>query len=79
MLDNCQIVYGSGIGDGNAHNHDNLPILLAGKGGGTLQPGRHIKYPNGTPLNNLFLSLLERMGVHRDQMGDSTGKLAGLV
>lgn len=79
MLDNCQLVYGSGIGDGNAHNHDNLPILLAGKGGGTISTGRHIKYENGTPLNNLFLALLDRMGVHREQMGDSTGKLGSLA
>jgi hypothetical protein len=78
LLDGCQIVYGSGIGDGNAHNHDNLPVLLAGRGAGTLTPGRHIKYENGTPLNNLYLSLLERMGVPAEHMGDSSGKLAGL-
>ena len=75
LLDRCQIVYGSGIGDGNAHNHDNLPVLLAGRGSGTLTPGRHIKYENGTPLNNLYLSLLERMGVPAEHMGDSTGKI----
>jgi hypothetical protein len=75
LLDRCQIVYGSGIGDGNAHNHDNLPVLLAGRGAGTLTPGRHIKYENGTPLNNLYLSLLERMGVPAEHMGDSTGKI----
>jgi hypothetical protein len=78
LLDNCMIVYGSGIGDGNAHNHDNLPILLAGRGAGTVKPGRHVKYDNGTPLNNLFLSMLERMGVKRDVLGDSTGRLARL-
>jgi hypothetical protein len=78
LLDRCQIVYGSGIGDGNAHNHDNLPVLLAGRGAGTLNPGRHIKYENGTPLNNLYLMLLEHMGVQAEHMGDSTGKLSGL-
>ncbi|MFN7802753.1 MAG: DUF1552 domain-containing protein [Planctomycetaceae bacterium] len=78
LLDRCQIVYGSGIGDGNAHNHDNLPVLLAGRGAGTLNPGRHIRYDNGTPLNNLYLSLLERMGVPAEHMGDSTGKLGNL-
>jgi hypothetical protein len=78
LLDRCQIVYGSGIGDGNAHNHDNLPVLLAGRGAGTLNPGRHIKYENGTPLNNLYLTLLEHMGVQAEHMGDSTGKLSGL-
>jgi len=78
LLDNCMIVYGSGIGDGNAHNHDNLPILLAGRGAGTVTPGRHVKYENGTPLNNLFLSMLERVGVKRDILGDSTGRLPRL-
>jgi len=79
LLDHCQLVYGSGIGDGNAHNHDNLPVLLAGRAGGQLQQGRHVKYENGTPLNNLFLSMLDLVGVHREKMGDSTGKLAGLT
>jgi hypothetical protein len=78
LLDNCMIVYGSGIGDGNRHNHDDLPILLAGRGAGTIQPGRHIKYDSGTPLNNLFLSMLDRVGVKRDSLGDSTGRLANL-
>jgi hypothetical protein len=78
LLDNCMIVYGSGIGDGNAHNHDNLPILLAGRGAGTIKPGRHVKYETGTPLNNLFLSMLGRVGVRCDVLGDSTGRLARL-
>ena len=74
LLDNCMILYGSGNGDGNRHNHDNLPILLAGKGGGTLTTGRHVVYPRETPLTNLYLSLLERMGVQVDSFGDSTGR-----
>ncbi|MFN0051635.1 MAG: DUF1552 domain-containing protein [Planctomycetales bacterium] len=78
LLDNCMIVYGSGIGDGNAHNHDNLPILLAGRGAGTIQPGRHIKYENGTPLTNLYLSMLDRMQAPCERLGDSTGRLPGL-
>jgi hypothetical protein len=78
LLDNCMIVYGSGIGDGNRHNHDDLPILLAGRGAGSLKSGRHIKYERGTPLNNLYLSLLDRMGVKREILGDSTGRLANL-
>jgi hypothetical protein len=78
LLDNCMIVFGSGIGDGNKHNHDDLPILLAGKGGGTIQTGRHIKYPRHTPLNNLFLSMLDRMGAPVDSLGDSKGRLEGL-
>ena len=72
------IVYGSGISDGNAHSHDDLPILLAGRGNGTLKPGRHVRLPTETPLTNLHLSMLDRMGVPADSFGDSTGRLAGL-
>ena len=73
------IVYGSGNSDGNRHNHDDLPILLAGKGGGTIKTGRHVRFPREeTPLTNLCLSMLDRMGVHVEQLGDSTGKLEGL-
>jgi hypothetical protein len=78
LLDHCMIVYGGGISDGNAHNHDNLPILLAGGGGGTLQPGRHSRLDKETPMTNLYLSLLERMGVHAERIGDSTGKLENI-
>jgi Protein of unknown function (DUF1552) len=79
LLDNCMIVYGSGNSDGNRHNHDNLPILLAGKGGGTLTTGRHLVYPRETPITNLYLSMLERVGVQVDTFGDSTGKLTNLA
>ena len=75
LLDNCMIVYGGAIGDGNRHNHDNLPILLAGQGGGTLAPGRHVKLDKETPMTNLYLSMLDRMGVAAQRVGDSTGKL----
>jgi hypothetical protein len=78
LLDNCLIVYGAGISDGNAHNHDNLPILLAGKGGKNLKTGRHVEYKDGTPMNNLFLSMLDSVGVPVETLGDSTGKLQGL-
>ena len=71
------IVYGSGISDGDRHNHDDLPILLAGKGGGTIKPGRHLKV-QPQPLNNLFLSMLDAMGVRQDRLGDSTGRLGQL-
>ena len=77
LLDNLMIVYGSGISDGDRHNHDDLPIILAGKGSGTLTPGRHIKY-SPQPLNNLYLSMLDRMGVSIDSLGDSTGRLTKL-
>ena len=69
LLDHWMIVYGSGISDGNRHNHNDLPILLAGKGGGTIRTGRHVKYDAQTPLNNLYLSLLDRMGVKIDRLG----------
>lgn len=78
LLDQSMIVYGSGIGDGNRHNHNDLPIILAGRGGGTIKPGRHVKYPKNTPLNNLFLSLLDRLGVHPETFGDSKGRLNSL-
>ena len=76
LLDHCMIVYGSGISDGNAHSHDDLPILLAGKGHGTIKSGRHVRVPKETPLTNLYLSMLDRMGVKVDGFGDSTGRLA---
>jgi hypothetical protein len=71
------VVYGSCISDGNRHLHENLPILLAGRGGG-LKPGRHIVYPKGTPMANLHLTLLDRFGVEPEKIGDSTGKLEQL-
>jgi hypothetical protein len=78
LLDHSMIVYGSGLGDGNRHNHDNLPILLAGGGSGSLVSGRHIEYRNDMPLNNLFLSMLDRMGVPAQGVGDSTARLHDL-
>jgi hypothetical protein len=79
LLDHCMIVYGSGNSDGNAHNHDNLPVLLAGKGCGTIRTGRHVRYPKETPLNNLWLAMLDRLKIGLPSLGDSTGKLAGLT
>lgn len=78
LLDHSMIAYGSGNSDGNAHNHDNLPILVAGKGGGTIQTGRHVRYPKETPLNNLWLALLDRMDIKTPHLGDSSGVLQGL-
>ncbi len=78
LLDNSMIVYGSGLSDGNRHNHDNLPILLAGSGGGTIETGRHVRYDLETPVCNLFMSMLDRMGVDTPFIGDSTGRLQGL-
>lgn len=78
LLDSCMIVYGSGISDGNAHNNEELPILLAGSGGGSLQTGRSVRVEAETPMSNLFLSLLDRFGTSVDQIGDSSGRLLGL-
>ena len=78
LLDHSMVVYGSSLSDSNAHTHDDLPTLLAGGGGGTLRGGRHLRYPDGTPMTNLFLTLLDRLGVHRDRIGDSTGRIAHL-
>ena len=77
LLDNSMILYGSGLSDGNRHLHEQLPIILAGRGGGTVRTGRHVRFPKGTPLTNLYMSLLDRMGVHPEKIGDSTGKTEG--
>jgi hypothetical protein len=79
LLDHSMIAYGSGNSDGNAHNHDNLPILVAGRGCGTITPGRHVKYDRETPLNNLWMSMLDRMQVNVDGLGDATGRLKNLT
>jgi hypothetical protein len=79
LLDNCMVLYGSGNGDGNRHNHDELPVLLVGKGGGTLATGQHLRYARNTPIANLYLELLDRMGVRVERFGDSTGRLANLT
>ena len=79
LLDNSMVVYGSGISDGNAHNYNNLPILLAGRGGGLIQPGSHIHYPDNEPLMNLFLTMLQGVDIPVDSIGDSTGPLAGIT
>ncbi len=74
LLHNSMIVYGGGNGDGNRHNHDNLPFILAGNGGGTLNPGRYTK-AGAVPMSNVFLSMAERFGVQNlDRFGDSTGR-----
>ncbi|MEM7476489.1 MAG: DUF1552 domain-containing protein [Planctomycetota bacterium] len=73
LLDNCLVLYGSGISDGDRHNHDDLPILMAGKGGGRVRPGRHIEYKRQTPLCNLYLWMMNQFGVRADSFGDSDG------
>jgi len=78
LLDNSMIMYGSGLSDGNRHRHDDLPIILAGRGGGTIKSGRHVVIQDGAPLNNLFLSMLDRVGASVASLGDSTGRLKAI-
>jgi hypothetical protein len=77
LLDNSMIVYGSGNADGNRHTHTNLPVILAGGGGGTLDRGRFCRY-GGIPMSNFLLGLAARMGAKVDQLGDSTGRLEAI-
>src|SRR5262249_2382835 len=78
LLDSCMVAYGSAIGDGNRHTPHDLPVLLAGHGGGSVKSGRHVRYPAETPLNNLWLAMLDRVGAPTASLGDSTGRLEGL-
>lgn len=75
LLDNSMILFGSGMSDGNRHDPKNLPILLAGSAGGKIKSGRHIKCPDRTPLCNLYVSMLDKMGTPVEAFGDSTGAL----
>lgn len=74
ILDNSMIAYGSGNSDGNRHNHDNLPVMVVGKGGGSIQTGRHVRFEN-QPVTNLWLAMADRMNATYEKLGDSTGKL----
>ncbi len=78
LLDHSLILYGSGIGNPNLHDHTNLPILVAGGAAGGMKGGRHLKYAKPTPLANLHLTLLDKVGVHLDSFADSNGKVDGL-
>jgi hypothetical protein len=75
LLHNSMIVYGGCISDGDRHNHDDLPILLAGHGGGSFKPGRHVDLGEAVPLSNLYLRMLDEFGVKDKSFGDSTGLL----
>ena len=78
LLDNSVVLFGSGLRDGNRHSPVNLPILLGGRAGGSLQPGQHLSYDPKTPLANLYQSLLGIWGVQGVEFGDSTGVLDGI-
>jgi hypothetical protein len=78
LLDHCMIVYGAGLSDGNRHLHDDLPTMMVGKANGTIKTGRRVVFRRETPMCNLFLSMMDRMGVpHMEHFGDSTGRLEG--
>lgn len=79
LLDNSMVVYCSAISDGNRHNHDDLPVILAGGAGGVVRTGRHIVYDKNTPMANLYLAMLDTMGIELAEFGDSTGHLNGLT
>jgi len=79
LLDRMMVVYGSGLSDGNQHTHNELPVVLAGAGNGALRPGRHMRYPKETPMNNLYVAMLDHMGVPPEKIGDSTGELEHLT
>jgi len=78
ILDNSMIVYGAGLADGNAHTHHDLPTLIAGRGGNFIKTGRRVVYRRETPMCNLFLTMMDRMGTRMDHFGDATGHLNGL-
>jgi hypothetical protein len=77
VLDHSMILFGSSLRNGNAHEWKNLPLVLAGRGG-NLRPAGHLVNPEGTPLCNLYLNLLQRGGLKLDRFGDSSGSLSGL-
>jgi hypothetical protein len=76
LLDHSTFIYGAGISNSNLHLHYDLPMLLVGGGAGTLKGGRHIRVPKDTPVTNLYLTVLDKVGVHAERLGDSTGQVA---
>jgi len=78
LLDNSMLVYGAGLSDPNAHLHEDLPTIIVGKGGNYFKTGRRVLARRETPMCNLFLTMMDRMGLHVENFGDSTGRLDGL-
>jgi hypothetical protein len=76
LLDHLLLLYGGGISDGNLHDHSNLPLILVGGSNGALKGGRHLRYPDKTPMTNLLVSVLDKVGVPTERLGDSTGRLS---
>jgi hypothetical protein len=77
LLDHSMIVYGSGMSNGSGHDYHKLPIVLAGGGAGKIKGGRHLRYKDDTPLTNLFLTVLDKLGIPMEKLGDSTGSVEG--
>ncbi len=78
LLDNCMIMFGSGLGDGRKHNHNDLPCVIAGGGGGAVDTGRHLVTPKDTPISNLYLGMLQTVGANVSEFADSEVSLSGL-
>jgi hypothetical protein len=79
LLDATMVLYGSGISDGNRHNHDHLPILLAGRGGGRLRPRGHLEFETETPLASVYLTMLRVLGLRHEAFADSSGVIEPLI
>ena len=79
MLDHTAFLYGTGISDSNTHFHDDLPVAVVGGGSSGIRGGRYVRHAQGTPIANLYVSLLDRLGVHVDSFGDSTGRIGTLT
>jgi hypothetical protein len=78
LLDNALLLFGCGLSDSNSHLHTDLPIVVAGGAAGNVKGGRHVRYADGTPLTNLQLTIVEKLGLPIDRFGDSTGRVEGL-
>ena len=78
LLDHATLLYGGGLSDGNRHSSENLPILLAGGGAGALDCGRHVRCPDPTPMSNLHVTLMDKLGVPVERFGTSDGEIAEL-
>lgn len=79
MLGDSMVMYGGGLGDSNDHAHFDLPEIVVGGGAGRLKGGRHLVYPKDTPVNNLLVSMLDKVGVSAGNFGDATGRIKELA
>ena len=79
LLDNTVVLMSSEISDGDAHNHNNMPVIVAGRGRGAISPGRHVRFASEIPVSNLFISMAAACGVSLATFADSTGPCPGLT